>query len=742
MAFDPDAYLAKSPAPSGGFDPDAYLGVRPSPAPPPKPSLGQRFMQGIGDISSAPEVVANFATGALGQAVGGWAGIGASLLPGEEGQGARVSEKVAHALTYQPRNQAAKKALGLLGEGMEYVNTKLGDIGESISGNAGRTIFESALPVAMTVAPLPKVIKNIRANPEFTALPKSRKSQSGIPVRDETTGEITYYSPEEVRYARENAPLLEAGQLAQDMGIKINPARTNPTKQNLRLASRATEKHLDAALAKANEQIWNNAIAEEMGVDPTIARGHGFTPEVIGQVRENASVPMRAIAEQGGFMAPTADHLAAIKDLRRTSTIASPEIAGQTSGLIDRALTTVESGADAGTLLREIADLRSDAKKFYETTGGGPEMAEKARTYKKLANILEDMVQQNLETLARTDPYGQFAEMAKAYPEARTKMAQSYVVEHATDFNTGKIDPTKLAKMTAEDNALTGRFRDVGKVVGNLPETAVATAREPGFFETRYSRASAPALFGALGGALLPIPGGMATGSILGMTAGELLGRQATKKLMSPEGQAGALNRVPRSLWDLSDQDPLISRYNFDREPITREFVPPMGGEPPMLPPPAPPAGPRGPIEGAPAPYRHPNFQFGENNPPQPAPPGTAMTRGEPLTPEQQWAQDKANFAAQDRTRYNREAALDALAAQKAEAEAAALRKPAGEGTIIGGGDQPAPVRMEPLVITPTALQSAVDKIAKGRAFDLTAEERIAWSKASGTIEMLRNVKE
>ena len=56
-------------------------------APPAPPTLGQRFMQGVGDISSAPEVVANLATGALGQAVGGWAGIGAIVASRRRGSG-------------------------------------------------------------------------------------------------------------------------------------------------------------------------------------------------------------------------------------------------------------------------------------------------------------------------------------------------------------------------------------------------------------------------------------------------------------------------------------------------------------------------------------------------------------------------------------------------------------------------------------------------------------------------------
>ena len=741
MAFDPDAYLAGSDAPAapGGFDPDAYLATRSSarvtPEPAPKPHLLQQAINSFKPYLGALETGVEMATSVPAQALGGYAGIAGSLLPGDQGQGAKWSENVANALTYRPMTKSGQDISAAVAYPFEKANEGLGYVGEKVGGDAGRTIGENLIPAVGTVVPgLPKARKatanRIQSVLDFR---ENAKKESAFPVRDEATGEITYYRPEEVRYARENAPMIEAGQVAQDMGIKINPAKTNPTKENLRLAGRATEKHLDAALAKENEKIWGNVIRDEMG----IAKDRALTPDVIAEVQANAAVPAQAIAEQGGLMAPTADQLATVRSLRRESTIASPEIAGQTDSLVNRALGAIENGADASQLLREIADLRSDANKFYEAKGGGPEMAEKARTYKKIANTLEDMVQSNLETLARQDPYGKFAEMAKAYPEARTKMAQSYVLKNVTDFNTGKIDPIKLAKMTADDTALTGRFQDVGKVTGNFPESAVATASEPGFFETRYSRASAPALAGALAGAVLPIPGGMATGSILGMATGEALGRQATRKLMGESGQAGAANRVPRSLWDMSDQDPLTSRYNFDREPISREFSRAPDGQPPMLPPPAPPAGPRGPVSDAPAPYRHPNFQFGENNPPQPAPPGTAMTRGRPLTPEEQFAQDKANFAAQDRTQYNREAALDALAQQKAEAEAAALRRPASRERVLDLN--PMTGRLEPtsrglpgatpetIRSTGNALESATNKLAEGRAFDMTLEEKAAW---------------
>jgi hypothetical protein len=154
----------------------------------------------------------------------------------------------------------------------------------------------------------------------------------------------------------------------------------------------------------------------------------------------------------------------------------------------------------------------------------------------------------------------------------------------------------------------------------------------------------------------------------------------------------------------------------------------PAGGEPPLLP---------GPTQhGAPDIYRHPNFQRKYDNPYRP-PPNSAPPAQAAL-PEFNAEQVMGTVKRQRGQDYNAAKALDEAAQAEAEATAAALRQPAGEGVVIGGGNNP-PVMMEPLVVNPTALQRAVDKIAKGRQFDLTAEERIAWSKANGTIETLRS---
>jgi hypothetical protein len=118
---------------------------------------------------------------------------------------------------------------------------------------------------------------------------------------------------------------------------------------------------------------------------------------------------------------------------------------------------------------------------------------------------------------------------------------------------------------------------------------------------------------------------------------------------------------------------------------------------------------------------------------------------GRPLTPEERFAQDKANFAAQDRTQYNREAALDALAMQKAEAEAAALRQPASRERVLDLN--PMTGRLEPtsrglpgatpetIRSTGEALDSAATKLARGDSrATLSAEEIIAWDKTKTSL--------
>ena len=622
------------------------------------------------------------------------AGSVRSLLPGEQGQGARVSEKVANALTYQPRNQAAKKALGLLGEGMEAVNTKLGDVGEvrlvaTLVGASARM----RLPVAMTVAPVPKVAQSIRANPS------SRHSPRAGPRQVSSASRVTLSRPRMSGTPVKMHPNWKHRRLAQKHGIVTDPSLTNPTILNRMAVEQAGVGDVAAKLAMENEPKWNKIAAS----DPDINIQAPLSIDNIKAVRERAAEPNAAIAQTG--VVPVGDlHLAEINGLRMKQGISNSDSATAVNGVVDRATTMLKGGMDAADVLDNISQLRKDARTIYKKTDAGPAEIAKADTSLKIANTLEDMIDTHLAGLAERNPHGGFTELGEAYKQGRRSMAKSYAMEDAFDANTRQIDPTKIGKMTAKDNALTGNFADIGKIAGVFPEVAELGARAKPLMDTRLSKYGMPGLIGSgVGGVIGTMMGsptaGMALGGLGGAFTGEALSRVLRNKVVTPEVQARGVSPVPRSMWDLSDVDPLGSRA--PRNPLEYERNPGAAFDAARLSAPdegVPPAGPRGPVEDAPAPYRHPNFQFGENNPPQPAPPGTGVVRGEPLTPEQQWAQDKANFAAQDRTQYGRESAMDDLARQKAEAEAAALRQPAGEGVVVGGGDRPAPTRMEPLV--------------------------------------------
>lgn len=96
------------------------------------------------------ETLATIGSGVIGTAVGGLAGIGASLIPGlDEGVGARTAKTVQQALTFVPRTEPGKESLAgfvevvkPIGEGIKKAEEALG----------GPTLRVTDSPLAATVA--------------------------------------------------------------------------------------------------------------------------------------------------------------------------------------------------------------------------------------------------------------------------------------------------------------------------------------------------------------------------------------------------------------------------------------------------------------------------------------------------------------------------------------------------------------------------------------------------------------
>ncbi len=660
-------------------------------------SVKQQLLSGAAELPFAvPELVANLGTGTIGQAVGGLAGLVGAALPGPQGQGAQWSQNVADALTYKPRTESANAALEAVGQGFGAVNEKLGQAGEAVAGNVGRSVGETVLPVAMTVAPAPKLLKAARER----TVPNPG---AGLPEADMIT------------FAKHNAGKMEALDLAKQYGIAVDPASVNPTTLNKTMSGLAGRANVNRAMVEANQGKWGDALKQDLG----IAKDAPLDAATIDAVRSAAAAPMQEIRGLGPMVADP-DTLAGLESLRPEPTIGGRAAAVRANQLIDEAVGKMKDGMTGDSVMSNIQSLRKRARDIYKMSDAGPERLASADISMKIANQLESMVESNLQRMEAANPYAGYDTLLQRYRDGRTRMAKSYALEDAIDFNTKQVDPTKIAAITKRDNALTGAFSDIGRIAGNFPEVVKASAPDShSGLSHRFLRSTTGGMLGAgLGGAIGGAPGAM-VGTALGTTAGEGMAAMIANALTGKRGQARAVAPVGRELWQsglddrLTDsvrQGPKVERFTHESTALV-----PAGAN----------ATPRGPVGNAPTPYNGPNWQYYQ----RPEPEAPAAPALENIDPGRIYEQQRAGFRAEEEHAQVADRAAQIAAEQEQLAAELRARRPARGGVELW---QPPPkgATMPPS----SALDRAVEKLAKGQGFDLTSEERIAWNKAKGDI--------
>lgn len=98
------------------------------------------------------EVGLTMATGAVAAPIAGWAGIAGSLLPGEEGQGARWNQNVQNALTYEPRTEVGQRTLGAVAGVAEHVD-RFADWAGEVTGDSGDTLGATGVKTGILAIP-------------------------------------------------------------------------------------------------------------------------------------------------------------------------------------------------------------------------------------------------------------------------------------------------------------------------------------------------------------------------------------------------------------------------------------------------------------------------------------------------------------------------------------------------------------------------------------------------------------
>jgi hypothetical protein len=682
--FDPDAYLGIKMQPAapavGGFDPDAWLRSK---APP-----GYRAVQ-PGEIPTAsgfyalPDAIPQRTTGqrilgavaapvdialTLGSAAG--RGIVAPMLGEQRGgellRNIRQPQTPEAAAVLEAASPALSALPPVIGVGLPYVGAA-----PQAARQAGRTAAQAGGTAATTA------LKPLQPMLERRAEARSLES-----------------------YAR--APQIDAAKDAQRLGIVLNPTDIQPS-AGARLISAAAGSRGAERIVEVNRPAVNKIARSDMGM-PQAAVLKDSKP--FDDARAAIAEPYNKIRQIPVIQADQ-EALAALNALRPGEIIIGGEAASRAiNARIDSAVKQMTTGLSGSAFLDSISKLRKDARRIYNNPSADPVQLDLADTNMAIANILEQGADRSV-----FDP-----KLLRDYQDARQKMARIYAYQAATDYNTGLVDPTKIARITAKDNALTGDLAALGRIAGNFPDAFNVNPSSP-WYQARVARSGFGGAAGtALGAALAPtgaVTEGMIAGGVLGGFLGEAGSRYAANKLVSPDYQAGL--RVP------------------DYRRPQNNLIPPIPQERAVVPY-------QTPIEVLPpgaGPYR-PNFVMRPNEYP-PSARFVGPEGGPPQLPAPSAESTMATLRAEDARRAAMSRTLGREAeAQQAAAEAAARRPTTGEVILdfdpVTGQFREASQGLKGA--TPETfrnfgsdLASAAEKVARDQKFNLTASEKVAWER-------------
>jgi hypothetical protein len=600
---------------------------------------------------------------------------------------------------------------------MDFIGQNFQKGAKWISENTGlpQADVESYLATATLAAP--KVVPPVAKTVKQAVAPVVEKAKIGMQMPFEPARQARRERLSEESYAK--APQLDAAAEAQRLKIALNPADIDPS-VSTRFLSAAAGPRGPEALALANKPRVTEVAKNELGLDPSTS----LTSDAYKQARQNLAAPYDAVRQLPTMVADEAI-VKNLNELRKNDKIIGGEgVAKKVNKLVDDAVNKTQAGLTGSELLDNVRALRADAKKIYNNQNATPKQVAVADANLAIANQLESMIESNIFNPKLLDQFR----------DARQKMARTYAYEGATDFNTGMVDVSKLARITSKDNALTGDIASLGKIAGNFPDVFTSTAASKFYDLPRLSRSGLAGGGGALVGSQFGLTGSI-VGGLVGGGIGEFGGALAANRMASPGYQAGLKLqdfRIPTNQLAAASApipqnqavvpfdprnalvDPTeIVGYTQDGSPITAAQA-----------------------------FSRPNFTM-----PRPGP--EVRTGVQPSAPQlpAPSAEGTINaLRAEDARRAGVSRSLGQQAeANQAAAEAAARRPATGEVILdidpITGRMREASQGIKGATpetfLNLSSLDQAARKVTAGKLFDLTADEKVAWDKTTVDIKDL-----
>ena len=650
------------------------------------------FQRAMGNIETIPALAA----GAVGGVVAPLAQLGHELTQGQ---------------AFTPQGKAAAAQFGQQVQGQFYqprtpeAQRNVQAIGEAVVPLAGLHLGGPANALAPATRALGDVGQNalttVRAAPIVQAI------EAPIAARAARIQEAN------VAQSYKNAGRIEAANEGYQIGLVADPAAMNPTKTN-KIKSFVTDpKTINDAAAKVNAEQVPKIALNEMGLPPNTALN---SEAPFAAAREAASGPYKEVAKLPAMTAAP-EVVQSMKNLRPSKLVLGKERAAALNEIIDTSIQDMSNGLTGAETVKSISDLRAQAQAINNSQKAGHPIPaselDKVNAYRGIADALEQMIEDNV-----TNP-----KLLSDLRNARVKMAKIHAYEDATDFNSGKINPSKLAKLTAENSRLTGDIATIGRFAGNFPEAMGLTTPES-IAAMANRKLSRTTLSGALGAGIGSAVGAPVAGLAAGAALGELGSNVMANRMVSPKYQAA--QAIPKDYRppvnqltpaDINYGPNQLVPYNYAQTaetPYRPNWAP---GQPEVNFPPS-------------AQYVGPNF-----NPTQISGPAAEGTM--------------ASVAAERVRRYNIEKAMAETPIETPSTPisqmASALEqrnKSRGPGSVIEidpitgkmtvGAEATAGMtpNIQVLEGTGKTATSAAEKALAGQFFNMSATEKIAWSKS------------
>jgi hypothetical protein len=600
---------------------------------------------------------------------------------------------------------------------MDFIGQNFQKGAKWISENTGLPQADVESYIASATLTAPKVVPPVAKAVKQAVAPVIEKAKIGVQMPFEPMLQKGRERRSAESYAK--APQLDAAAEAQRLKIALNPADIDPS-ASTRFLSAAAGPRGPEALALANKPRVTEIAKNELGLDSTAS----LTGDAYKQARANLAAPYDEVRK---LPTMTADATAVknLNELRKNQNLIGGEgVAKKVNKLVDDAVTKTQAGLTGAEVLDNVRNLRADSKKIYNNQNATPKQLAVADANLAIANQLESMIESNISNPKLLDQFR----------DARQKMARTYVYEGATDFNTGMVDVSKLARITSKDNALTGDIASLGKIAGNFPDVFTTAAASKFYDLPRLTRSGVAGGTGALIGSQFGLTGSI-IGGLVGSGIGEFGGALASKRMASPGYQAG-LNlqdfRIPtnqlaaasapipqsQAIVPFDPRNALVDPteivgYTQDGSPITAAQA-----------------------------FSRPNFTMPRQGP--------EVRTGVQPTPPQLPAPSAQGTINTLRAEDVRRAGVSRTLGQQAEAQQAAAeaaaRRPAGGEVILDVDPITGRMREASQGIkgaTPetfrnlSSLDEAAKKVTAGKLFDLTAAEKVAWEKATVDIKDL-----